>query len=141
MGSDPTHSQLAKDHDDHPLHELAALMAQEAVKDVGRELGKYWKGESNLSPVDVASSFFVHPDVKINARIELKMIQWANQHGDHLRQTTYLTVIEEKTRTHFDAFNQEIESIKGEIYPHFQKIKEYFTESSNAKTQGITNAE
>lgn len=34
-GTNPSHSQLAKDSRLHPLHELSALMAKQAIKDIG----------------------------------------------------------------------------------------------------------
>ncbi|HMI91293.1 MAG TPA: HET-C-related protein, partial [Polyangiales bacterium] len=60
---DPTHTQLAKDHDDHPLHALAAECAKRAVYIVGRAMFNVWKtpqGDAD-SVVATARKFFVHP--------------------------------------------------------------------------------
>src|SRR3712207_7743973 len=38
IGTDPSHSQLAKDHFEHPLHSLAADLAREAVAGIGTVL-------------------------------------------------------------------------------------------------------
>jgi hypothetical protein len=67
----PTHTQLAKDHDDHVLHLLAARCAQSAVKDIGRRMAEAWQKplaerlalESEL--LDRAESYFVHPDLVV----------------------------------------------------------------------------
>jgi len=68
---DPTHTQLAKDHDDHPLHALAATLAQGAVEDVGRVMQRAWAGRATEDEVVLtASRYFLHPtqvDVKGSA--------------------------------------------------------------------------
>lgn len=59
--TDPSHSQLSKDHDDHPLHELAGLLAGEAVLQVGQELLSGWSGDEHADPVMTATRFICHP--------------------------------------------------------------------------------
>ncbi len=58
---EPTHSQLSKDHAEHPLHDLAALLATEAVRQVAQSMVDYWDGKPGADPVAVASAFFCHP--------------------------------------------------------------------------------
>ncbi|MFY0573397.1 HET-C-related protein [Cystobacter fuscus] len=60
--TNPTHTQLAKDHDDHPLHALAANPAAGAVLDVGKAIQKAWSGEATADDVVLtASRHFLHP--------------------------------------------------------------------------------
>lgn len=59
--TNPSHSQLAKDHDDHPLHELAAHLAHEAVMRVAQAMLGYWEGKFGVDPLSVATAYFVHP--------------------------------------------------------------------------------
>lgn len=59
--TDPTHSQLAKDHADHPLHLLAALLAGSAIKRVGFAMTRYWHDEHEIDPMAVAAGYFQHP--------------------------------------------------------------------------------
>lgn len=59
--TDPSHSQLAKDHDTHPFHTLAAELAGFAITNVGRALDKRWDGDIAADPAKIASSFLVHP--------------------------------------------------------------------------------
>lgn len=62
IGPYPTHTQLAKDHDDHPLHDLAANMAKDAVADVFNQVKRSWRGQCSSSDVSRrASEYFVHP--------------------------------------------------------------------------------
>jgi len=62
----PTHTQIAKDHDDHPLHALAARCAMVAVKDVGEMMITAWSkapgAKSEAEILDGAERYFVHPD-------------------------------------------------------------------------------
>ncbi|MNP35722.1 hypothetical protein D3C76_1290690 [compost metagenome] len=57
-----THSQLAKDHDTHPFHVIAQLLARHAVFEVGKSMHKYWEGDGEQDPVEVASSYLRHPN-------------------------------------------------------------------------------
>jgi hypothetical protein len=66
----PTHTQIAKDHDDHPLHTLAAKCAQIAVRDVGDLMFVAWKKAPPGVPVpteaqilNTAEGYFVHPEL------------------------------------------------------------------------------
>lgn len=59
--TDPSHSQLAKDHAEHPLHGLAALLAQHAVLNVGQTMHGQWLGKSETDAAQTALSYFTHP--------------------------------------------------------------------------------
>jgi hypothetical protein len=59
----PTHSQLAKDHDDHPLHTLTAHLAMGAVRDVGGLMAQVWKKQRDVDAVvQAALKYLVHPE-------------------------------------------------------------------------------
>jgi hypothetical protein len=60
--TDPSHSQLAKDHAEHPLHMLAAELARKAVLHVGQAmLGTEHGKEGAEHPAIVAVRYFTHP--------------------------------------------------------------------------------
>lgn len=60
--TDPSHSQLAKDHAQHPLHVLAATLARKAVLQVGQAVLGQWHGKEGAEhPARVAARFFTHP--------------------------------------------------------------------------------
>jgi hypothetical protein len=60
---DPTHSQLAKDHADHPLHGLAAGLASIAANQVATSMVRRWEdGPHAPHPAVIATSFFIHPE-------------------------------------------------------------------------------
>ena len=59
---DPTHTMVAKDANDHPLHDLAGSLAQKAVLDVGRCVADVWEGKATAAAAVVcASKYFKHP--------------------------------------------------------------------------------
>ncbi|WP_248917236.1 Het-C domain-containing protein [Pseudomonas entomophila] len=67
--AEPTHSQLAKDHDTHPLHELAVWCAKYAVGQVGEKMHRLWHmepGEMSDEKVaelaKLAEEFIRHPN-------------------------------------------------------------------------------
>jgi hypothetical protein len=60
--TDPSHSQLAKDHGEHPLHELAALLAQDAVLRMGHTMLYNWQNlPGQPDPVQLAAEHIQHP--------------------------------------------------------------------------------
>jgi hypothetical protein len=100
--TNPTHSQLAKDHDDHPLHVLAAQCAQDAVRAVARDVVASWNGK--MSPDGVAATlrkFFVHPAhmsmLDLDAGLIIDRIKgWAADAANRDRlERTYSTTIRE----------------------------------------------
>jgi hypothetical protein len=70
--TNPTHSMLAKDHPDHPLHAIAAACACTAAARIGLAMRNAWlakmpwSSSGMPSPVDeairVATGFFIHPN-------------------------------------------------------------------------------
>jgi hypothetical protein len=60
--TDPSHSQLAKDHAEHPLHQLAALLAETAVLRVGQAMLGHWEQKLGVQdPTQMAAQYFTHP--------------------------------------------------------------------------------
>lgn len=83
--TDPTHSQLAKDHTEHPLHLLAGSLASHAVGQVAAAMVAYWEGDSSADPVRVASAYFCHPQ---NSHWQdAEIAAWANANPEDLRRS------------------------------------------------------
>ncbi|WP_395344323.1 type VI secretion system tip protein TssI/VgrG [Ningiella sp. W23] len=126
-GENPTHSQLAKDHDTHHFHELAALMAIEAVESLGESIKEYWGGVAGTNPVELAQSIIAHPlDIQIFDQIA---IDWANANEDKLRSGNFKSDIHE----HHDNFKQkakdlrkEVEGMNKYIFDTFNYLRSYF---------------
>lgn len=92
-GVDPTHSQLAKDHDTHPFHELATLLAKEAVRQLGGHMQAYWRGELALPPSDQAIAFIQHPyDTDWQDAI---VAEWASTHEQEIARGASSSLFDE----------------------------------------------
>jgi hypothetical protein len=84
--TDPTHSQLAKDHAEHPLHLIAAELASEAVEKVAIAMVAHWNGDENADPVAVARSYFKHP--QDSDWQDSKVIEWAAANPHEVSRST-----------------------------------------------------
>ncbi|WP_033018082.1 HET-C-related protein, partial [Pseudoalteromonas sp. BSi20652] len=98
-GTDPTHSQLAKDHDVHPFHEIAALVAREAVAVAGKAIKGFWEGDKSVNPILLTNSIIQHPDLM--TLFEKEIIEWSNENEDKIRKGTYKTSVDE-VHDHFN---------------------------------------
>ncbi|POD77573.1 hypothetical protein BKM17_09710 [Pseudomonas syringae group genomosp. 3] len=83
--TDPTHSQLAKDHAEHPLHDLAATLARAAVLQVGQAMLGKWHGKEEAEhPAKVATGFFIHP---MDSNWQDTIVQeWAKANPERVRE-------------------------------------------------------
>ncbi len=86
LSTNPTHSQLAKDHGDHPLHLLACELASGASKDVGIAIQQAWSGANSADEVvATASQYIVHPAHILAGRSSAWVLQtidsWARSHS------------------------------------------------------------
>jgi hypothetical protein len=98
VGTNPTHSQLAKDHDDHPLHDIAAKLAQMAVEEIGKEVMYAYKGIGNTAvATEVALGFIVHPKDVIWYKVPLET--WVKSNKNKLERTYSRHEIEHLTET------------------------------------------
>lgn len=94
--TDPTHSQLAKDHAEHPLHVLAGTLATQAVKEVARAMVDYWNGDASADPVAVATSYFKHP--QDSHWQDAQVTAWADDNPAELRRSQSKTELAEISR-------------------------------------------
>ncbi len=85
IGSNPSHSQLAKDHDTHFFHDIAAQLASTAVLEVGKLMRQSMDGKQvDRSPVDMALSYICHP--KDTNWYKAKLKGWANSNPINLKR-------------------------------------------------------
>ncbi len=85
-GTNPSHTQLAKDPADHPLNPLAGQLAVAAVKDVGTRIKAAWNGEGPTGKEiadDVAATYFVHP-CKTQWMDEI-VLEWMKKNADAVK--------------------------------------------------------
>jgi hypothetical protein len=107
--TDPSHSQLAKDHDNHPFHALAATLAMEAVLKVGKEMVARWDGDLASNPANVAAAYIVHP---MDAQWQDTIVtNWALKHPKEIKRGTSSTEWEALRKEHEKEVREEIASI------------------------------
>lgn len=97
-GEDPTHTQLGKDSERHPLNSLGAEMAMVAVEDIGRRIMDIWNGKvtdttgQNLSNY-VLNIYSRHPkDVNWMEPTILKWLREKKEIKGYLEQLNYPTL-------------------------------------------------
>lgn len=100
--TDPSHSQLAKDHAEHPLHGLAALLARHAVMHVGQNMLGQWLGKSeSADAAQTAADYLAHP---MDTTWQDAIVQeWANQNLDRVKRAankSELDRIAERMKNH-----------------------------------------
>lgn len=104
-----THSQLAKDHATHPLHDLAALLAHDAVERVARAVKESWDGNNQRVPSHLASSYFVHPnDTGWHDSI---VKQWAQANPDKIEEACSPTRLMQRRREELEASLRRLQSL------------------------------
>lgn len=91
IGTNPSHSQLAKDHTDHPLHSLAGDLALHAVLELGSDIrdmifypSKFIPNETSQSLIKKAKLFMIHPS-QSNWADEIAR-KWIRENPDRLEK-------------------------------------------------------
>jgi hypothetical protein len=90
--TDPSHSQLSKDHAEHPLHIIAAGCASIAIKDVARAMINHWHNGSDVKPTDIAVSYFAHP--QDTNTLDDMFIEWAERNPAQILRASDLNELE-----------------------------------------------
>lgn len=93
LGTDPTHTQLAKDDLDHPLHELGARLAAEAVKSMGKQISEIWFYRSaDFSKLERRlQQIMVHP---VHSTLQDKEVfDWASKHPKEICQISGPSIV------------------------------------------------
>lgn len=125
---EPSHSQLSKDHAEHPLHDLAALLATEAVRKVARSMVDYWAGKPGADPVAVASALFCHPaDSEWQHPI---ITAWAGSNPDEVARSESKSELD---KTHQHAID-ELRGIQKTLVRDSQRYLDYVFKSTDEQS-------
>jgi hypothetical protein len=131
--TDPSHSQLAKDHDDHPFHTLAGMLAMEAVRTVGREMLRSWQGSSAANPGLMAAQFLVHPfDCHWQDRI---VANWAKAHPDQIKRAESATAMQTLQEGYLKDALSTIKKLGNDSQKRWDYIYKYFEAIFDDKNQ------
>ncbi|MES3021095.1 MAG: type VI secretion system tip protein TssI/VgrG [Pseudomonadota bacterium] len=125
--TDPSHSQLAKDHDVHVLHVIAAQLSKTAVKSVGTLMLKRWEGDLTADPAAMAGSFLVHP---LDCHWQDKSLAvWAKAHPTQLERLESATEYQHQVKIRERQFREDVtrqEKNRRETYNYWVKHYEAF---------------
>lgn len=121
--SDPTHSQLAKDHADHPLHTLAADLAQQATLEVGRTMKLIWAQRATpQAAVRAATSYICHP---IHTTwMDHRVSDWAQRHPAELQRATSKTWMEHFQKTTWQDMKKRADKLAAPVPKVIDRLKE-----------------
>jgi hypothetical protein len=128
LPTDPSHTQLAKDHGEHPLHGLAIALARVAVKHTAHKIVRAWnRKEPPSNAALTASRFIVHPTH--SAWMNKTVSKWAKANPSLVVSAQYRDKIEEFQVAHwkslmnrvrakiryFDALYRYLETLFGKL--------------------------
>ena len=128
---EPSHSQLSKDHAEHPLHDLAALLATEALRRVARSMVDHWAGKSGADPVAVASAFFCHP---ADSEWQYPIVEaWAQSNPEQVARAESKTELD---KSHQVAL-EELRAVHDRLFKDSQRYLDYVFNSKDPQASGF----
>jgi hypothetical protein len=125
---------LAKDHDNHPFHTLAAELAKEAVKKVGSAVAAHWwNGDATADPALIARGFMTHP---FDTNWQDKLVaDWAKRHPQEVKRGESATEWEALEKAHKKEVLDSIERAKKINQESWDYINKNFSALFNEKNQ------
>lgn len=128
---EPSHSQLSKDHAEHPLHPLAALLATEAVRKVAQSMVDYWSGKPGADPVAVASGFFCHP---ADCQWQYPIVNaWAQSNPEEVARSESKTELDKTQQAALD----ELRAIQNKMVTDSQNYMNHLFNSKDSPASGL----
>lgn len=130
--TDPSHSQLAKDHAEHPLHLLAAELARKAVLEVGQAVLGVSHGKQEAEhPAVVAARFFTHP---MDSEWQDEIVQqWARKHPENVKRATRKSDLQDgqkrlqkSAQDALRRFNSESSSFMNTFFEKVADLKDFW---------------
>lgn len=131
--TDPSHSQLAKDHDDHPFHVLAGQLAAEAVLLIGKEMSNYWDGDKRAAPGLKAAKLMAHPN---ECQWQDKIVAaWAKTHSAEIIRGESATALETLEKGHLKEARKTIKALGDNAEDLWNYLKKYSVSIFGKKDQ------
>lgn len=98
-GTNPSHTQIAKDPQEHPLNGLAGLLAIDAVKDLGNKMQKCWNGSIKIETIinEMKLKYFTHPSHV--DWMEFRIKEWYKDNKDKVKKAESKTALEHAHKT------------------------------------------
>ncbi|HEX8540765.1 MAG TPA: HET-C-related protein [Pseudomonas sp.] len=115
--TNPSHSQLAKDHAEHPLHFLAGQLAQKAVLHVAQAmLGQWEQKNAAQAPAQAAAQYFTHP---MDSDWQDALVrEWAKNNPGLVKRAT--------SKSELDGINKELQKSAQKALDRFKNESSTF---------------
>ncbi len=111
IGQNPSHTQVAKDDTGHPLHELSALLAIEAVEKIADKMFKVWGGEARPDEViDLLRAAIRHP-VATDWQDDM-VKKWGRENNDKICESCSPSVLIARTMHAFNEIDEALANVK-----------------------------
>ncbi len=131
--TDPSHSQLAKDHDTHPFHTLATELASYAVEHVGRTMRDCWNGQLDVNPAQQADRFICHPN---DSSWQDEIVsRWARKNPALIRQGESATTLEHLHKEYVESMMERIRNMSGHGKTGWEYIHENYSSLFGKESQ------
>ncbi len=133
LDTNPTHTQIAKDDMEHPLHLLAGNLARVAVADIGKQFSQAKLGRTSEKKVlELAREYLSHPN-DVNW-MDVTTMKWASNHIGSINKAEskgFLDAFQKKHHKHIEhlshskqEFLENISQGIGELKKFYEKAKD-----------------
>ncbi|WP_269236272.1 HET-C-related protein [Flavobacterium flavigenum] len=115
-GTDPTHTQVAKDALNHPLNPLASELAKIAVRDVATRILEIWKTGTDPTGEELAkyviNKYTLHPVYQITDWANETVNKWIDENDTIIPRLQSATVYEHAEKvTQRTVSNKKVQEI------------------------------
>ncbi len=133
FGTNPSHTQLAKDDKGHPLHEIAGQLARIAVADMGNHYMSYKEGfKSKQQLINLAKEYLAHP--KDVSWMDMTVLKWATSHIGEVNKAKnkgILDALHKKHLKHIETLKAKGAQTIEEIMKSFDELKEFYEKTED----------
>lgn len=135
IGIDPSHTQVAKDDPAHPVHELAGLLAVEAVRQIGLEMLEVWNGNGSVESrvLPVLDRIVRHPSESVWQ--EGIVVEWAAGNPGKVCAASTPSIVVERLMHSIEEIDETLASIHSYLSDDAAvgKVVSFFTSDEAAK--------
>lgn len=133
LDTNPTHTQIAKDDMEHPLHLLAGNLARIAVADLGRQFDNLKKNKINLKDyTKLAREYLSHP-ADVNW-MDVTTMKWASTHIGSINKAKDKGVLEafqKKHHEHIKGLNENAHEFLEKISESVEELKKFYEKAKD----------
>ncbi|MBA53939.1 MAG: hypothetical protein CMK89_05740 [Pseudomonadales bacterium] len=135
IGVDPSHTQVAKDDPTHPVHELAGLLAVEAVRQVGREMLEVWNGNGSVESrvLPILDRIVRHPSE--SDWQDSIVVEWAEANRGKVCAASTPSIVVDRVLHSIEEIDETLASIHGYLSGDAAvgKVVAFFTSDEEAR--------